>query len=122
MIITGYGGMTYGMLLTFIAYMNMIYSPLDFFSDMMNRTADCSNAMQRLFEIMDAEPEVSEKENAITPENLEGRVEFDHVSFSYIKGKRVIDDVSFTVEAADQGDTGSDTASNITAIFKTMMN
>ena len=99
MIITGYGGMTYGMLLTFIAYMNMIYSPLDFFSDMMNRTADCSNAMQRLFEIMDAEPDVSEKEDALSPENLDGSVEFDHVSFSYTKGKRVIEDISFTVES-----------------------
>ncbi len=98
MVITGYGGMTYGMLLTFIAYMNMIYSPLDFFSDMMNRTADCSNAMQRLFEIMDAEPDVFEKEDALAPETLDGRVEFDHVSFSYTKGKRVIEDISFSVE------------------------
>lgn len=97
MVISGYGGMTYGRLLTVIAYMNMIYSPLFFFSDMMNRSADCTNALRRLYEIMDAEPDVREKPGALAPETLDGRVEFDHVSFSYNKGRRIIDDVSFTV-------------------------
>ena len=104
MVMTGYGDMTYGKLLTFIAYMNMIYSPLDFFTDMMNRTADCTNALQRLYEIMDAQPEVAEKPDAVDLEEAAahsgtgvGTVEFDHVSFSYQKGRRVIDDVSFTV-------------------------
>ncbi len=97
MVITSFGGMTYGMLLTFIAYMNMIFDPLVFFTDFIDRTADCSNSMQRLFEIMDAEPDVAEKENPERPEHLDGRVEFDHVSFSYQKGKKTIDDISFSV-------------------------
>lgn len=97
MVMNDYGGLTYGMLLTFIAYMNMIYSPLDFFTDMINRTADCSNALQRLFEIMDAEPDVAEKDHPERPEVLGGCVEFDHVTFSYRKGKKVIEDVTFSV-------------------------
>ena len=97
MVIASYGGMTYGRLLTVVAYMNMIYSPLFFFSDMTNRLADCINALRRLYEIMDAEPEVREKPGALAPAKLGGQVEFDHVSFSYNKGRRVIDDVSFTV-------------------------
>lgn len=98
MVMVGYGGMTYGKLLTFIAYMNMIYSPLDFFTDMMNRTADCTNALSRLFEIMDAQPDVREAPDAVELDGSSGRIEFDHVCFSYQKGRRVIDDVSFTVE------------------------
>ncbi len=97
MVIKGYNGMTYGMLLTFIAYMNMVFDPLGFFVDFIDWAADCTNALQRLYEIMDAQPDVVEKENAITPEALGGRVEFDNVSFSYIKGKKVIDGVSFDV-------------------------
>lgn len=97
MVMSELGGMTYGKLLTVISYMNMIYSPLFFFSDMMNRSADCTNALRRLYEIMDAEPEVQEKPDALRPATLDGSVEFDHVSFSYNKGKRVIDRVSFSV-------------------------
>ncbi|MBQ7335334.1 MAG: ATP-binding cassette domain-containing protein [Clostridia bacterium] len=97
MVITGYGGMSYGMLLTYIAYMNMISSPLEFFASFSDQIADCSNALQRLFEIMDAQPDVSEKENPERPVQLGGSVEFEHVSFSYQKGKKIIDDVSFDV-------------------------
>ena len=97
MIISGRGGMTYGTLLTFIAYMNMIYSPLEFFVHFFDMTADCSNALQRLFEIMDAEPDVVEKENPERPEHLGGSVEFENVSFSYQKGRKIINEVSFDV-------------------------
>lgn len=97
MVMTDYHGLTYGMLLTFIAYMNMIFSPLEFLTSFVDSTADCTNSMQRLFEIMDAQPDVSEKENAIRPDSLGGSVSFDRVSFSYQKGKKIIDDVSFDI-------------------------
>ena len=109
MVMTGYVGawsirntaLTYGMLATFLSYMNMIYTPLHFFADMTNRTSDCVNAMQRLFEIMDAEAEIKESETAIAPTDLDGRVEFRDVSFSYTKGRRIIDDVSFSVSSGE---------------------
>ncbi len=97
MVMMGKGNLTYGLLMTFLSYVSMIYSPLHFFSDMVERTADCTNAMQRLFEIMDARPDVVEAEDAVSPEDLGGAVEFSHVSFSYVKGKRVIDDISFSI-------------------------
>ncbi len=98
MVITGQGNMTYGILLTFVTYINMIFSPLEYFVNFVDRVADCTNSMQRLFEIMDAEPDVREKEAPIHVEDLGGSVEFSHVSFSYQKGKQIIDDVSFSVE------------------------
>ncbi|MBQ9784030.1 MAG: ATP-binding cassette domain-containing protein [Clostridia bacterium] len=97
MVLSGQFNLTYGILLTFVTYVNMIFSPLEYFVVFVDRMADCSNALQRLFEIMDAQPDVSEKENPERPEHLSGSVEFDHVSFSYQKGKKVIDDVSFDV-------------------------
>jgi len=99
MVMKGIGGFTYGKLITFTAYVNMIYNPMFFFAQMIDHSASCTNALQRLFEIYDTEPEVTEKENPIILENLEGRVEFRNVDFGYSKHKKVIDNVSFDVEA-----------------------
>ncbi len=89
----------YADLMTFITYIGMIYSPLQFFSEMSEMTADCSNALQRLFEIMDTEAEITEAPNPIHVDTFDGHVRFDDVSFSYIKNRRVIDHVSFDVPA-----------------------
>jgi ATP-binding cassette subfamily B protein len=62
-------------------------------------TADCSNSLQRLFEILDSQTEVREAENPIRVDTFDGHVRFDDVSFSYIKNHRVIDRVSFDIEA-----------------------
>jgi len=104
-IITGVGGwmviegnLSYGMLMTFIAYMNMVYSPMFFFVDMTYMAADSMNAMSRLIEVMDARPEVVESENPVRMENPEGRVEFRSVEFSYEKNRKIIDGVSFEIE------------------------
>lgn len=97
MAISGQWNMTYGLLLTFVTYVGMIFSPLEFFVNFIDRAADCTNSLQRLFEIMDAQPEVSEKEDPVRPNRLDGRVEFDGVSFSYQKGKKIIDNVSFEI-------------------------
>ncbi len=99
MVISGYGDFTYGKLIKFVAYVNMIYSPMYFFADMIDWSAECTNALQRLFEIYDTEPDIAEKENAITPDTIRGDIEFRNVKFSYVKNRKVIDDVSFTINA-----------------------
>lgn len=101
MVVKGYGNMTYGLLLTFIAYINMIHDPLVFFTNFIDWAADCSNALQRFFEIMDAQPDVVEREDAKRPDVLDGKIEFKNVSFSYQKGKKIIDDVSFEVPSGN---------------------
>jgi len=91
------GNMSYGDLMAFIAYVSMVYAPIDFFADVANWWTECLNALQRLFEINDASPDVEEKEGAIAPEEIKGEVEFDNVSFAYNEGRDVIKNVSFTV-------------------------
>ena len=99
MVISGYNGFTYGKLIKFVAYVNMIYSPMYFFADMVDWSASSTNALQRLYEISDTEPDISEKKDAVTPEEIKGFVEFKNVDFSYAKNRKVIDNVSFDVQA-----------------------
>ena len=99
MVISGYNDFSYGQLIKFVAYVNMIYTPMYFFADMIDWSASSTNALQRLFEIYDTEPDIKEKEDAITPKEIRGDVEFKNVEFSYIKNYKVIDKVSFDVKA-----------------------
>ena len=99
MVISGYNDFSYGKLIKFVAYVNMIYSPMYFFADMIDWSASSTNALQRLFEIYDTEPDITEKDDAITPEVIEGRVEFRNVDFSYTQNRKIIDNVSFDIKA-----------------------
>ncbi len=101
MTMTGYGGMEYGKLLTFVSYVGLINSPLFMFVDMSYWFSSCMNALQRLFEIADAEPEVREAEHTVPKTEIEGKVVFDNVEFSYTKERKIIDGVSFTVEPGE---------------------
>ncbi|MBQ7930145.1 MAG: ATP-binding cassette domain-containing protein [Clostridia bacterium] len=108
LIVLGFGGwavvqgeMTYGTLLVFTSYMNMIYSPMYSFVNMVYECTDSLNAMSRLIEIMDAKPDVVEAENPVHITECAGKVEFRNVDFSYDKNRKVIDNVSFNVEAGE---------------------
>ncbi|MBQ3080879.1 MAG: ABC transporter ATP-binding protein [Clostridia bacterium] len=92
-------GMSYGDLMAFLAYVGMVYSPIDFFADVANWWTECLNALQRLFEINDAIPEIEEKEGATVLDNVKGDVEFENVTFAYDEGRDVIKDVSFSIPA-----------------------
>ena len=111
MAIKGSFGMTYGILTLFVSYVGMVYSPLYSFVDMVEWGSDCLNSMNRLFEVMDADADIKEKENAISLENVRGDIAFENVEFSYTKSRRVINKVSFSVEAGKTlgivGHTGS---------------
>lgn len=105
LVVLGFGGwmvikgnMTYGTLLTFMSYMNMVYGPMYFFVDAVYMCTDSLNAMSRLIEVMDAKAEVVEAENPVHLDKCRGKVEFRHVDFSYDKNRKVIDDVSFEVD------------------------
>lgn len=93
------GDFSYGELLTFTSYVAMIYDPMYFFSNMINWSASTTNSLQRLFEILDTEPDITEKENAVSPEYIDGSVEFKEVDFGYSKNKKIIDNVSFSIDA-----------------------
>lgn len=96
---SGGEGMDYGTLMSFVAYFSMMFGPIETLADVANWWSECLNALHRLFQITSAVPEVSEKENAVDLGTVKGDVEFDGVCFSYADTRRVIDNVSFKVEA-----------------------
>jgi len=91
------GDFSYGELLTFTAYTGMIYSPMESFVHMTYEATDSLNAMSRLVEVMDAESDILEADNAVKKDVLDGDIEFSHVDFGYDKSRTVLHDIDFKV-------------------------
>ena len=113
---------TYGALATFVAMLSMVYSPIDFFNRFTRSFSECMNACWRLFEILEKRSDVPVPENPRLPENALGEVEFKNVSFEYVPGHRVIDNVSFKVKKGETigivGHTGAGKSTLVNLIMR----
>ena len=92
------GQMTIGDIQAFIQYSRQFTQPMTQLASMINVMQSGIASAERVFELLDA-PEDTEEE-AIPLEDLEpkGRVEFDHVSFSYNPERLLIEDLSLVAE------------------------
>ena len=89
---------SYGMLMTFINYLTMLQGPMSFFSNIFRFWTSSMNAAQRVFEIVDAVPEITESPHA-KDLAIRGEVELRRVTFSYETNKPVLKDISFRLPA-----------------------
>ncbi|HOB20371.1 MAG TPA: ABC transporter ATP-binding protein, partial [Candidatus Atribacteria bacterium] len=90
---------TLGTLLTFIAYLSMLYGPLEFMSWVSNWWARCVDSAQRVFEIIDAKPDVTEPENPVILDRIQGNIELKGVTFEYEPAKPVLKGLDLSVKA-----------------------
>lgn len=99
MIVRGVDGMTVGKLMTFIAYLSMLYGPLEFFAYISNWWSRCMDSAMRIFEVTDAESDVKEAENPVSMPEMRGNIDVKDVSFEYDAGHPVIRNLSLSVKA-----------------------
>lgn len=92
-------GMGLGTLVTFIAYVNQLREPLNFMSQIFRRWTESMNSSQRIFEIIDAVPEIEESDNPVSLEEMKGEISLKNVTFGYEPNKPVLKDISFHVDA-----------------------
>ncbi len=95
------GVMTVGMLTAFNGYLWMFYQPFQNFSRVVDWSTRSLTAAERVFEVLDTEPDIRQSEKAISAPKLRGEVEFQDVGFTYDKAKRVLDDFSLKVNPGE---------------------
>ena len=97
----GFPAVSVGVLVAFGTYINMFWNPIMNLSNFYNQLITNVSAAERIFEILDTEPDIADESNAIELPDISGAVEFLNVSFTYDEGTeaetKVLDDVSFTV-------------------------
>ena len=93
------GAITAGSLIAFLIYAINLSNPVKRLSQVYGNIQKAMAAGDRVFAILDTKPEVVEKPDAIVLPEVDGRVRFDHVSFSYDGEKKALDDFSEDVPA-----------------------
>ena len=93
------GTITVGNLQAFIRYIWQINQPLSQVTQLSSAIQSAFAAIERVFEILNEEEQVPDKENSIKIEEPKGNVTFDHVKFGYFEDKPLIKDLSAEVKS-----------------------
>ena len=107
-VVIGYGGylvlafdpplVSIGIIVAFMTYVRRFYQPIRELANLYGQLQAALAGAERIFELLDVEPTITDSPDAIDRPGLVGRLGFEHVSFAYSEGELVLDDVSFDVE------------------------
>ncbi len=92
---------TLGDLVAFMALMWMFYGHIQWLPRLNDWMGRALTAAERVFEIMNSQPEIYEDDSAVAMPRINGRIEFKNVTFGYDKLKPVLKNVDLVVEAGD---------------------
>jgi ATP-binding cassette subfamily B protein len=93
------GKLSVGDILIFLAYLGMLYQPMNTFSQSAGVVESANGQLRRVFEIIEAVPDIKDRPNAIRPASVGGSVEFRNVSFHYNAESPVLRNVTLKVES-----------------------
>jgi len=95
------GILTAGSLIAFLTYAVNLANPVKRISRVYGTIQKAMAAADRVFEVLDLEEEIKDKETALDLPCIEGKVSLEHVSFSYKKGTMALRDLSITANPGD---------------------
>ena len=104
-IVAGYGGylavtdqLGIGLVVAFLLYVQNFFRPIQTVAQVWTLGQSAFAATERVFELIDTEPEIQDADNALSLPTIVGQVVFEQVSFSYKSGESVLHEVSFEAQ------------------------
>jgi len=95
------GRMSLGTLFAFFSYLSMFYRPIQMVSRLNAWVTRDLTAAERVFEVLDTEPEIEDESDAVVLENMEGRVEFEDAVFGYDPLRPVIKGITIDIQPGE---------------------
>jgi ATP-binding cassette subfamily B protein len=86
-----------GTFVAFLLYATMFIAPIEIIGQMARTMNRATTSAHRVFEILDTEPEVTDVDDPVRLEPVQGRVTFEHVTFAYDGVRQLLRGVSFDV-------------------------
>lgn len=94
------GSMTVGELMQFISYAGMLLGPLSWMSFLPRRIINMTTSLERIYDILDEVPGITNKENALKKE-IEGNIEINNITFGYNSYEPVLENLSLKVKKGE---------------------
>ena len=91
------GGLSVGQLTCFLSYANQYTKPFNEISGVITELQNALACAARIFELIEEEAQVPDKENATVLCNVEGKVDISDVSFSYVPDRKLIEGLNLHV-------------------------
>lgn len=105
------GNITIGSIQAMLQYSKKLSRPINMIANQYSSILTALAGAERIFDILDTPDEVDEGKSDITPADIHGDIDFEHIDFSYVEGERVLKDLSLTVKPGQKiaivGATGS---------------
>ena len=105
------GAMSVGELVAFVGLLNMFFQPIQQLSQLYSDLQSTLASLEKVFAVLDTEPDRADSPDAKDLRDLHGDVEFDRVSFAYNDDDAVLEDVSFHIKPGETlaivGETGA---------------
>lgn len=95
------GTVSIGTLVVFQRYITKFFEPIQELAEQLNIIQSASAASERIFLLLDEEPEIKDRENALEIDTFKGSIEFKNVWFAYKEDEWVLKDVSFKVNPGE---------------------
>lgn len=92
------GAMSVGQLSSFLSYANQYTKPFNEISGVVTEFQNAIACAQRVFTLIDEEPQIPEPEHAVHLMDIDGNVKVEDVSFSYLPGQHLIEDFNLEVK------------------------
>ncbi len=95
------GTLTVGVVIAFALYVQQFFEPV---RDLVLQYTQLQRAMaggQRIFEVLDTKPDIVDADDATDLADISGEVTFDHVSFEYVPGLKVLQDIDLRVKPGE---------------------
>ena len=97
------GNIEIGVVVAFIGYLQLFFDPIQQISQLYTTYQQGMAALDKIFDLLDTEPDMVDRRGAIDPGRLRGEIELDGVSFSYARGGDATSEELATTQAAAEG-------------------
>ena len=91
-------GLTAGEVVAFYLYLSRFFNPVQNLADQLNNLQRARTASERLFNLLEVEPEVLDAPDAVDIDHFEGKIEFRDVWFAYKPGEWILKGINFVIE------------------------